>query len=86
MSKQKIQSLPTDAISTREAAKVLGMSMCHVRTLARKKILPGVPWGPTLAFSLKEVKAYGKEKAEGRKKGKVRGAHPGGFRPDVIPG
>lgn len=80
----KAASLPADPISTRDAAKVLGMSMSHVRTLARKKILKATAWGPTLAFSLSEVKAYGKEKAEGRKKGKVRGAHPGGFRPDVV--
>lgn len=77
-------TLPKDAISTREAAKVLGMSMSHVRTLARKKLLKATAWGPTLAFSLADVKAYGKEKADGRKKGKVRGAHPGGFRPDLV--
>jgi len=76
--------LPKDAISTRDAAKVLGMSMSHVRTLARKKLLKAVAWGPTLAFSLADVKAYGKAKADGRKKGKIRGAHPGGFKPDLV--
>lgn len=81
----KLQKLPADAISTRDAAKVLGLTMSHVRTLARKKILKAVPWGPTLAFSAADVKAYGKEKTDGRKKGKIRGALPGGFKPDVVP-
>lgn len=76
--------LPKDAISTREAAQVLDVTMSHVRTLARKKILKATPWGPTLAFSLAEVKAYGKEREIGRKKGTVRGAHPGGFKPDLV--
>jgi excisionase family DNA binding protein len=77
-------TLPKDAISTREAAQVLGVTMSHVRTLARKKILKGTAWGPTLAFSLADVKAYGKEKSAGRKKGTIRGAHPGGFKPDLV--
>jgi excisionase family DNA binding protein len=81
----KPQKLPLDAISTRDAAKLLGLSMSHVRTLARKKILPAVAWGPTLAFSLAVVKAYGREKTDGRKKGTIRGALPGGFKPDVAP-
>lgn len=80
----KITKLPPDPVSTREAAQALGMSMCHVRSLARKKILHAVAWGPTLAFSLAEVKAYGKEKEGGRKKGKIRGARPGGFKPDLV--
>jgi|694.fasta_scaffold122055_10 hypothetical protein len=80
----KVTKLPPDPVSTRDAAQVLGMSMSHIRTLARKKILKATAWGPTLAFSLADVRAYGKEKADGRKKGKVRGAHPGGFKPDLV--
>lgn len=82
--KMKITKLPSDPISTREAAKTLGMSMGHIRALARKKILHAVAWGPTLAFSAAEVRAYGREKADGRKRGKIRGALPGGFKPDLV--
>lgn len=81
----KAKTLPSDPISTREAAKILDVSMRHARSLAAREALHAVPWGPTMAFSAAEVKAYAKSKADGRKKGKVRGALPGGFKPDPIP-
>jgi hypothetical protein len=71
-------------IAAREAARMLDCSMGHLRALARKEILKSWKLGPsTVLYSLDEVVAYGKEKAEGRRKGKVRGARPQGFSPDV---
>lgn len=70
-------------VSTREAAEILEMSMSHVRTLARKGILEAEKFGPTLMFDETNIRAYGKEKAAGRKKGKIRGARPQGFSPDL---
>jgi hypothetical protein len=71
------------AVSTREAAEILGMSMGHVRTLARKGILEGKRFGPTLVFEEAAIRDYGREKTTGRKKGRIRGARPQGFSPDV---
>jgi hypothetical protein len=71
-------------IAAREAARMLDCSMGHLRALARKEILKSWKLGPsTVLYSLDEVVAYGKEKAEGRRKGKVRGARPQGFSPDL---
>jgi hypothetical protein len=83
---EKIISLPGTGekmIVTREAAKILNCSMRHVRTLGSKEILRPFKMGAaTTLYRLEEVRAYAKEKADGRKKGKVRGAVPGGFRAD----
>jgi excisionase family DNA binding protein len=70
-------------VSTREAAEILGMSMGHVRGLARKGLLDGERFGPTLMFEEAAVREYGREKTAGRKKGRIRGATPQGFSPDV---
>jgi excisionase family DNA binding protein len=70
-------------LTTREAAELLGMSMSHVRNLARKGILDGQRFGPTIMFERAVILAYGREKASGRKKGAVRGARPQGFSPDL---
>lgn len=80
--KEFVMSKFKKPVSTREAAEILDMSMAHVRTLARKGILNGERFGPTLMFEASEVLAYGKEKAAGRKQGKIRGAKPQGFSPD----
>lgn len=69
-------------ISTREAAEILKMSMAHIRTLARNGTLDGERFGPTIMFEEAKVRAYGVEKATGRKGGKIRGAKPQGFSPD----
>jgi hypothetical protein len=70
-------------VSTREAAEMLDMSMSHVRTLARKGILAGERFGPTIMFDRASIVAYGREKAAGRKRGSIRGARPQGFSPDL---
>jgi hypothetical protein len=71
-------------IAAREAARILDLSMGHLRSLARKEILRSWKIGPnTVLYSLDEIVAYGKEKAEGRRKGKIRGARPQGFSPDA---
>lgn len=70
-------------ISCREAAELVDMSMAHLRTLARTGVIKSEKFGPILQFEKAEVVAYAKEKALGRKKGKVRGAKPKGFSPDV---
>jgi excisionase family DNA binding protein len=70
-------------VSTREAAEILGMSMSHLRTLARKGIIESERFGPTLMFDEAAVREYGREKTAGRKQGKVRGARPQGFSPDL---
>ena len=70
-------------ILTREAAKILGCSTGHVRSLARSGRLTAFKLGVrTTALSLTEVVAYGKEKAAGRRRGVTPGAKPGGFSPD----
>lgn len=71
-------------IVAREAARLLDMSMGHLRSLGRKKVLKTWKLGHSIVlYSLDEVIAYGKEKAVGRRKGKVRGARPQGFSPDL---
>jgi len=71
-------------IAAREAARMLEISMGHLRALARKEVLRSWKIGPnTVLYSLDEVVAYGQEKADGRRKGKVRGARPQGFSPDL---
>lgn len=70
-------------ISCREAAELADMSMAHLRTLARNGTIKSEKFGPILQFDRADVLAYAKEKAAGRKKGKVRGAKPKGFSPDL---
>lgn len=70
-------------ISCREAAELADMSMAHLRTLARTGAIKSEKFGPILQFERGEVLAYAREKAVGRKKGKIRGARPQGFSPDV---
>jgi hypothetical protein len=71
-------------VAAREAARILDCSMGHLRALARKEVLRSWKIGPsTVLYSLDEIVAYGTEKAKGRKAGKVRGARPQGFSPDL---
>lgn len=70
-------------ITCREAAELVDMSMAHLRTLARTGAIKAEKFGPIIQFEKAEVVAYAKEKALGRKKGKIRGAKPRGFSPDV---
>lgn len=70
-------------ISCREAAELVDMSMAHLRTLARNGTIKAERFGPILQFEKADVVAYAREKAAGRKKGKIRGARPQGFSPDL---
>lgn len=70
-------------ISCREAAELANMSMAHLRTLARNGTIHSERFGPILQFEKADVLAYCREKAKGRKAGKIRGAKPQGFSPDV---
>ena len=68
---------------TREAAKIIGCTMRHVRSLAANGTLASTKMGaPTTVFDMAAVVAYAKEKASGRKRGTTRGARPGGFQAD----
>lgn len=73
----------SNPISCREAAELVDMSMAHLRTLARNGTIKAEKFGPILQFERADVVAYAKEKALGRKRGKIRGAKPRGFSPDV---
>lgn len=69
-------------VTSRTVAKVLGVSMGHVRNLVRKSRLKSWKIGArSVLFDLKEVEAYGKTMERWRKEGH-RGATPGGFQPD----
>jgi predicted DNA-binding transcriptional regulator AlpA len=73
-------------VLTREAAKILGCSMRQVRTLAAAGTFKSWSLGPkSCAYDIEEIKKYKTEKEAGRKRGKVRGARPQGFKPDVMP-
>lgn len=72
-----------NAISCREAAELADMSMAHLRTLARTGAIRAERFGPILQFEKSDVLAYCREKAKGRKAGKIRGAKPQGFSPDI---
>ena len=70
-------------IVTREAAQVLGLTMGSVRALARRGVIDSWTLGPaTRVFAYDDVVEYQKNRAAGRKSGVVRGALPGGFKPD----
>ena len=72
-------------IVTREAAQVLGLTMGSVRALARRGVLDSWTLGPaTRVFAYDDVVEYQKTREAGRKKGTVRGALPGGFKPDAV--
>jgi len=83
MAKKKTVPLPANGINTRTAAEVIGCTTRHVRTLAATGVLKSWKLGPaTIVFDGEEVEAYAKQHEAGRKAGNVRGAKPGGFRPD----
>jgi excisionase family DNA binding protein len=83
----KVQSVPPynkRLVVTREAAKLLGLTMGSVRALARRGVLDSWTLGPaTRVFTYDDVMEYRKTSDEGRRKGVVRGAKPGGFKPDA---
>lgn len=71
---------------TREAARYLGVSMRHLRLLARKKKLKTKKLGPASeAYYVEDLSRYKSEMAALRKAGKARGRKPGGFKPDPQP-
>lgn len=73
-------------VLTREAAKILGCSMRHVRALVAAGSIKSWPLGPkSFGYDVDELRAYRDEKAAGRKAGKVRGSRPQGFSAHVSP-
>jgi len=71
---------------TREAARYLGVSMRHVRLLARTKKLKTKKLGPASeAYFVEDLSRYKSEMAALRKAGKARGRKPQGFKPDPQP-
>lgn len=77
---------PQKLVLTREAAKVLGCSMRHVRKIAESGGFKSWQLGPkSFAYDLAELVAYRDSKAEGRAAGTVRGARPQGFSAYVSP-
>jgi excisionase family DNA binding protein len=84
MAKKKAAPLPANGINTRTAAEIIGCTTRHVRTLASKEVLKSWKLGPaTIVFDRDEVEEYAESHESGRKAGTVRGARPGGFKPDV---
>ena len=76
-------------ISTAEAAEILGVTQGRVRQL----VLPGPHGEPPVLWSehlgskilvvdMAEVKRYNQKMERLRAEGKIRGAAPGGFKPD----
>jgi predicted DNA-binding transcriptional regulator AlpA len=73
-------------VLTREAAKILGMSMKQVRSIATAGKIKSWSLGPkSFAYDIEEVKRYKAEKEAGRRAGKVRGSRPQGFSAHVSP-
>jgi hypothetical protein len=73
-------------VLTREAAKVLGCSMRHVRTLAFSGAVKSWSLGPkSSAFDFEELQRRKVTMDERRKAGKVQGAPPRGFSADIGP-
>ena len=75
--------LRSSVILTRDAAKILGMSMSRVRKLAAEGTLHHVKLGSrALGFDEKEVNKLRVERVALRKAGSMRGNSPMGFSPD----
>ena len=73
-------------VLTREAAKALGCSMRHVRTLAERGAIKSWTLGPkACAYDLDQITSYKKKQDAGRKAGTMRGRPPQGFKADVAP-
>jgi len=73
-------------VLTREAAKILGCSMRHVRTLVERGAIKSWSLGPKAsAYDIEQIKEYKKKQDAGRKAGTLRGRPPEGFKADVAP-
>lgn len=70
-------------VLTREAAKVLGCSMKHLRHLAREQKLWTTKLGRAAeAYDLDEVERYRDKMSQARADGTAKGRRPQGFKPD----
>ena len=73
----------SDIILTREAAKILGMSMSRVRRLATDGTLTSTRLGPrAIVFSRVAVEKLAASRATLRAAGSMRGVLPQGFSTD----